>query len=1041
MNLPGLAVKRPVTTLMVFLALLVFGIVSLTRINLDMLPEITPPGISVIVPYPGASASDVESDVVEYLEDTLSTVNNLDHLVSVAKDNVAVITCQFTWGTNLDVASSDIRDKIDLTKTDLAQHAPDALEPFLFKFTSAIAPILFISVQATESWEQLYHIVDTQIADSLRRVEGVGAIIIYGGLRRQINVFFDKQKLEAFHLPLEAVIQALAQENLDMPVGSVKMGWRDYHLRVPGRFKSAEEIGSVIVAAVEGRPVYLRDIATVEDAFEEQKMKSWSNGKNSVLLIVQKQSGTNTVAVVRRVRQRLEEVKPALPADVSISIPTDNSEFIVHSLQNLARTLLVAGVLVLIITFIFLRRLAPTLIIATVIPFTLIISFIYLFVRDLTINLISMMSLSVCIGMVVDNAIVVLENITRRVDEGEKPVEAAVFGASEMGTAITASTLTTIVVFAPLIFVTGIAGIVFKQLGAIVAIALGGSLLTALTLTPMLGARFIRPQANRSSGNGVGKIFAATERLYARLERRYGKILGYALDHRVRILAVLVCVFVATLGLVRFIGSELFPVVDVGEIETVVQLDESARLEESERVALKMASILTELVPERRSYYAWAGETEAQFGVALGMAEGANVAQAGAKLVDKRHRDRSDKEIADMLRKEMRAVPGIQKMDVSTASMMRMVIMGGAKPLLVEIAGRDRDEITRIANELRDAVEKVSGAVDVTTTERLPRSEMWVVVDREKAAQLGVSTAAVARTLRANYYGYEATKFRDAGDDFDVFLRLNDDERGTLDDIGDVTVASRTGRLVALKNIARIEPAQGPIWIDRKDRQRIISVEADTFGRSLGEVKADVQRLVDKLDVPPGVTITFAGQVEEQREAFRDLRLLLVVGIALVYMIMASQFESLKTPFVIMFSVPFAFTGVIWALAATGLPITIVALIGLVLLMGVVVNNAIVLVDYTNILRQRGFGLREAILTASTRRLRPVLMTAATTVFAMIPVALGTGEGSEMWQPFGYTVMGGLSVATLVTLLLIPMVYSIVEGYRKDRGTEGDVEQ
>jgi len=1016
-NLPEFAVKRSVTVLMMFTALVIFGLIALPGVGIDLLPEITPPGISVLVPYPGASASDVESDVIEYLENALSTVNNLEHLVSVAKDNVGVITCQFAWGTNLDVASNDIRDRIELVKTELAEHAPDAREPFLFKFTSAMAPLMFLAVGATESYKQLYQIVDRDVVDPLLRVEGVGAIIPYGGLRRQINVEFDKQRLESFGLPLNQIIQALASENLDLPAGSVKMGQREYHLRVPGRFKSVDEIRDVIVANRGGRPIYLRDVASVEDSFEEPRMYGWSNGKEAVVMLVQKQSGANTVAVARRIRERLRELQKALPPDVTISIPMDSSEIILMSIRNLGRTLIVAALLVMIVTFVFLRRLAPTLVIASVIPLSSVATLVFLYVRGYTINIVSLMSVSVCLGMVVDNAIVVLENITRHIEDGERPNEAAVFGASEVGTAIVASTLTTIVVFAPLLFLTGLTGVVFKQLGAIVAITLGASLFAALTMTPMLGARFIKRE----------RLPVGNDRWYSGLERRYGELLQSALRHRPAFLSVLGAIFVLTLMMARFVGTELFPEMDTGELSVVVELEESTRVERTGEVAVQLAELYPRLFSEEtRDYYAFVGESEEQIGVALGMAEGPNVAECGASLVPKGKRRRSAKEIAAVIRKEVSKIPGIQKLDITVGSPIRSVILGGTKPLVVEIQGHNLEQVSAVANRLKAAIAGVPGAVDVTTSEKLPRTEVWVEVDREKAAQLGVSTAAVASTLRANYYGYEATKYRDAGDDFDVYLRLSQPDRATLDEIGDITVASLTGRLVKLSNIAQVKLAQGPIWIDRKDRERLIRVEADTLGRSLGEVRADAEREVRKLEIPAGIEVKFGGQVEEQRKAFAQLRLMLIVGILLVYMVMASQFESFKTPFVIMFSVPFAFTGAIWLLAATRSSINMVALIGLVLLVGVVVNNAIVLVDYTNILRHRGLGLNEAIVTAGTRRLRPVLMTALTTIFAMVPLVFNTGEGAEMWQPFGITVIGGLLVSTVVTLVLVPVMYSII---------------
>ena len=1027
MRLPEFSVSRPNTVLMIFLALIILGGISLSRLGIDMLPEIEPPAVSVIVPYPGASASDVESDVTKYLEDQLSTVSNLDTLSSVSKDNLSVVTCKFDWGTNLDVASNDVRDKLDLARNDVEKHAPDAREPIIFKFSSASAPIMVVSVSATESWKNLYRIVDKQIADPLKRIRGVGAIVIYGGLRRQINVQFDRERLAAFHLSAENILRILKTENLDMPAGNIKMGQTNYILRLRGRFESPEDIGAIEVGQHRGTPIYLKDVADVQDSFKEEKMKAWANGKDSVIFIVQKQSGANTVAVCNAIRQKLDELKKNLPADLEITIPMDNSEFIINSVHNLAKTFLISSILVILVTILFLRQIRASLIVILTIPFSIIIAFIFLYLRGFTINLVSLMSISIAIGMVVDNAIVILENITRHVDEGlERPKEAAVFGASEVGLAISASTLTTVVVFLPLIFVKGLAGIIFSQLGAIVAITLGGSLFSALTLTPMLCSKWIKPVGERK----VTRLYKWSEGMFRAVEVFYGRLLGAALRHRKKLIVALLLVFLASLGLLRFVGTDLFPDVDTGELDVRVALNESARLEESERVAMELMDLYKQFVPEKKDYYAFVGETEKGIGVALGMEEGANMAESGAKLIPKEKRKRSAKEVAAVLRREVRKIPGIERMTVTATSMTSQVLMGGGKQLEVEIIGHDMGATNALAAKVKKILEATPGAVDIRVSQKKPRSEVWVKVDRQKASELGVSTAAVASALRTAYYGTEATKFREAGEDFDVFVRLAREDRSSLDGIGEIMVPSMRPDvgLVKLKNIAKIEEALGPVEIDRKNRERIVKVGADTYKRSLGEVKADVERKLKKLEIPPGVTISFGGEVEEQRKTFHDFATLLIVGIILVYMVMVSQFESLKTPFVIAFSVPFAFTGVIWAFYLTGISLNIMSFMGVILLVGVVVNNAIVLVDYTNILRARGVELFEAIKQAGSHRLRPVLMTTITTIFGMVPLAFSRGEGAEMWQPFGITVIAGLTLSTLVTLILVPIIYSFFEG-------------
>jgi len=1037
MRISEFAVRRPYTVLMIFLGVALMGAISLFKLKIDFLPEIEPPAISVLVPYPGATASDVESDVTKYLEDQLSTVNNLDKLKSLSKDNLSMVTCLFDWGTDLDVAVNDVRDKLDLAKPDIREHAPDAEEPMIFKFSSATAPIMFVSVSAEESWKQLYRVVDKQIVDPLKRVPGVGAIVIYGGLRRQINVEFDKHRLAGYGLSVSAVIRKLASENLDMPAGDVKMGTRKYQIRLAGRFKSPEEIGEVIVGTKEGRLIRLRDVAKVGDGFEELRMYSSCNGKKAVMFIIQKQTGANTVAVCKAVRERLKELKKKLPPDLRITVGMDNSEFILNSINSLSQTLLAAGVLVILVTLLFLRRVGASLIVILTIPFSLIIAFIFLFLKGYTINVISLMSLSIAIGMVVDNAIVVLENITRHVEEGgERPKEAAVFGASEVGTAIIASTLTTVAVFAPLIFVSGLSGIVFDQLAFIIAITLGGSLFTALTLTPMLASRWIKPVEVTKRG----RLFRLGERFFQGIEAVYERILSTSLRHRKKILASLMVIFVASLGLLKFMGSDLFPDVDTGDISIQFRLDESARLEETVQVGKRISGLLSRLVPETRDRFIFCGETKKGIGVALGFSEGPNCGEGGAKLVKKRYRTRSTMDIAAVLRNEARRIPGIKDLKIMATTPIKQVLLGGGKQVEVEIIGHDMDVTNRLAEQVRKIFERTPGVVDVEVSRKKPRQEVHVLVDRQKASSLGVSVAMVAQVLRSNYYGSEATKYRDASDDFDVFVRLDESNRRSLDDIGKVDIPSMNPQIgsVKLGNIARIVHSTGPVEIERKNRERIVTVGADVYKRSLGEVKADVERELRKVEVPPGVTIDFGGEVEEQHKAFRDLTMLLIVGLILVYMVMVSQFESLKTPFVIAFSIPFASTGVIWAFYLSGVTLSLMSFMAIIMLIGVVVNNAIVLVDYTNILRARGLPLYDAIKQAGRHRLRPVLMTTFTTLFGMLPLALSRGEGAEMWQPFGITAIGGLSLSTLVTLVLVPIIYSLFEG-RTQRNKGGPV--
>jgi HAE1 family hydrophobic/amphiphilic exporter-1 len=1001
---------------MTFLAVLLIGAVSISRLNVDLFPEIEPPAISILTLYRGANASDVEADVTKYLEDGLSGVNNLEDITSLSKDNLSLVTLKFAWGSDLDVASNDVRDELDMIERELPSEIE---EPMLFKFSSATAPIFFFSVNAEESLPQLYRIADDQIGDALRRIPGVGGVWLEGGLERQINIEFDTERLEAYSLSVDAIAGMLRAENINLPVGELKLGRRTYQVRIPGRYDSVDEIASVVVARSGSALVQLRDVARVNDDFKEQIQMVWGDGTPGMLMIVQKQIGKNTVEIIRQIRSELERLKTVLPPDVSTTVIIDNSSSITSSVRNLAYAAVSGAVLVIIVSVAFLRRWRSSAIIVVTIPFSIVVAFIFLFLFGYTINVVSLLSIAIATGMVVDNAIVILENITRHIDAGERPSVAAVIGAGEVGLAISASTLTTVVVFMPLIFVGGLSGIVFKQLASIVTITLAASLITSLSLTPMMCSRLL-----------TGREGARGETFFERIERGYSRLLDRSLTHRKTVVGVAAGLVALSLGAVAagLIGTDLFPEVDTGDLSVAAELPVDARLETTADAVSKMMGLIEKHVPEIEHYYGMCGQSEYGIATALGFKEGRHVGVGGIKLVSKEKRSRSAKEVANMLRGKFAEIPGVEKLSVRAESPMSAATKGTAsKPISIEILGHDFKQTTSLAHRMQEIVARVPGAVDVTVSRSAERPELWVDVDRRKAASLGVTMAGIATTLRTNMFGHSAADYRDAGDDYDIFLRLVEHERSSIEDIGEITVASHTGLPVKLKNVARIRSESGPVEIERLNRQRVVRVEGSTYGRSLGEVMRDVRREFEKLELPQGITVSFGGEVEEQRKAFRDLTLLLLLGIVLVYMVMASQFESLLDPFVIMFSVPFAFVGVIAAFLITRVTLSMMSFIGVIMLMGIVVNNAIVLVDYINLLRGRGLELFEAVRTAATTRLRPVLMTTFTTLFGIFPMTLARGEGSEIYRPLGITVMGGLAVSTLVTLVLVPVVYSIFE--------------
>ena len=1022
-QLPEIAVRRPVTTVMVFAAIALLGSVAFFKLNLDMLPDIEPPAISVITPYPGASATDVESEVTKYLEDQLSTTPNLERLESTSKDNLSIVTCIFDWGTDIDVAVSDVREKIDLAKPDIAG---EAKEPFIFKFSSAMVPVLVITVTAKESMPDIYQIVDKQLADPLKRVPGVGTILYEGGVERQVNVHFDREAVEAHHLSVQQVRNVLRAENLDLPAGTVKVGKKEFQVRVAGRFKMAADIANVVVGRDGDALIRLRDVAQVTDAHEEPTQWAWGNGVPGMVMIIQKQSGANTVNVINAVKERLVALQAEVPADIHIHTILNTSDHIYAMIHNLAKAAITGGILVVVVCLLFLRRFRTSLVVALAIPFSIVVAFIGLFSAGYTINVISLMSLAIAAGMVVDNAIVVLENIVRHTDNGVEPKQAAVIGASEVGMAVTATSLTTVAVFAPLLFVKGIAGIIFGQLAFMILVTILGSLFVSLTLTPMACSRLLR---SRSEGK-TNRVFIWSERVFSRIESGYAHILEWGLSHRKIAFSLIALVFLGSLTLIPLVGTEFLPEVDSREVEIVAELPEGTRGEVTARTAEKIQDIFQQQVPELEASYGLAGKSKKGLLSAVGFREGTNIGRVGSRLVPKEERQRSAKEIAAELRPRVNTLPGVEKVSVRAISAIQKVFFGGGNPISIEVLGHDLEITDKIAQNIRRIVEETPGAVDVGITRKRPRPEVWVHLDRDKAASLGLNVALVADALRTNYYGFDDTKFREAGDDFDIELRLKEDQRQSIREIGETPLTTLTGETVKLRNVAAIQETFGPVEIERKNRVRVTRIQAGVEDRVLGDVVRDIRQQVASLNLPSGVSIKWGGEVEEQRKAFRDLTLLLILGVILVYMVMGSQFEDFIDPFIIMFSVPFAFVGVIWAFVISATPLNLMTFMGLIMLMGIAVNNAIVLVDYTKQLRASGIELMEAVVTAGKTRLRPVLMTSLTTIFGMVPLALSRGEGSEVWNALGITVIGGLLVSGLVTLILVPLVYSLVHRYR-----------
>lgn len=1020
MQLPQIGVRRPVTTLMVFFAVLILGAISWTRLAVDMMPEIESPSISVYTRWDGASTEDVEQQITRVIESALGSVTDLDEITSDTSESVSRVTCKFKWGTELGEAANDMRDLLERAKRRLPDDADD---PIMYKFNTANMPVMGFSVTATENIEKLEDTVNDDIVDVLKRVPGVGTAEAFGGLERQINVLLDPAKLSAYEISVQDVAAAINADNQTEPAGNVKIGALDYTIRVPGEFIDPMQVELVVVKRDGDKIVRVADIATVEDGFAEETRIVERKGRAGMMVDVQKRSGENTMAVCRRVLDKLEEIKRDLPADYSIDIVFDTSDMIGKSIKSVGQTVLWGGLFVILVTLFFLRNLRTSLVIALTIPFSLIIAFSFMFLMDWTINLMSLSALALAVGMVVDNAVVVLENIISHIGRGESRENAAIIASDEVGTAILASTLTTIVVFVPLVFVDGVTGIMLGQLGGIVTATLCASIICSLLLTPMLASRLLSPPP---SGQSLyARFYAWSENRFAALENKYGQLLSCALNHRWLVMIAAACVIALTVLSLRSLGSEFMGKEDTGQLTINYQLPLSTRYELTADTGRRIIDVVHRICGEENivSEMLRAGGSGGLRG------GGSHIGMIRLRLRDAKFRDKTADEYGDEITREVSQWPEIVKVYSNSGSFMNRILMGGGANLLIEIYGYDLDVTSAIAEEIKRIAEATPGSRDVRISQDMGKPELSIEIDREKASSLGLSMDAITTAISALFQGDDASQYREGEDEYDITLRLAADERASIEDIRRTELPLPDGGRVRLDSFARVVEGTGPVKIARKNQQRIVTVEFDaTDDRPEGDVMADVRHRIEKeIVLPNGVSIEYGGMIEEQGKSEKALTLMIALGVVLVYMVMAAQFESLLHPFLIMFSVPFAFGGVAAALHLTGTPLSMSAYIGMVLLVGIVVNNAIVLIDYVNRLREGGIVLRAAIVQGCRQRLRPVLITTFTTILGMLPMAISHGDGSATWRPLGLVVVGGLSLATLVSMILVPTLYYAVE--------------
>ena len=1012
------AVNNPVTTALVFIAFMILGIFSLSKTSIALFPEFDSNVIMVMSSYPGASAADIETNLTKVLENSLNGVANLKKLNSQSKENICLLTLEFEYGIDIEEATNDVRDKLDMVNSVL----PDgASVPVIFKFSADDMPIMILSATADESLPGLDKILDDRVATPLARISGVGTVSVAGAPTREIQVYCDPERLQAYGLSISGISQIIAAENRNIPSGNVDIGSETYTLRVQKEFTDPSEMLDIVVGTSGGKTVYLRDVARIRDGSEEREQESYTNGRRSARIFIQKQSGANAVNVTREVKKKLAQIEPTLPSDIEIKTVIDTSDNIINTINSLKETIIITFIVVMLVVFIFLGRWRATFIIILSIPMALLASLIYLFATGNTLNIISMSALSIAIGMVVDDAIVVLENVTSHLEKGEKPKVAAVLATSEVAISVVASTLTMLCVFLPLTMIQGMAGIMFRQLGWIVSIIMIVSTTAALTLVPMLCSRMLK--AGRKEGKVYTAVFGPINRFLDAVSRGYARLIGWATTHRKTVIFGAFGIFAVVVVLLGpKVKTEFFPRADQGRLQVSIELPMGTAQDVTRDFAQRFYADLVEAIPEIRICNVTFGQADTDNTFANLRQNGTHVIQMNINVGSMEQRERGVAEMSDVIRSIMKRYPEIHRGTVTEGGGG----MGAASSVTIEVYGYDFEGTDRVAKALQTEMLKDPVFSQVTLSRDEYTPEYQFDFDRTKLALNGLNSSTAGAAFSAAMSGSLASHYREDGEEYDIRVRYAPEFRTSVEDMENIIIYNAFGKPVRMKELGTIVETRVPPTIERKDRERLISVKGIVArGAALSDAVASSQRILDATVIPSDITPVIAGDYEDQKDMFADLIVLIVLIIILVYIVMASQFESFMSPFVIMFSLPFALVGVILGCLLTGTPLGVMALIGVIILLGIVVKNGIVLIDYTILCRERGMSVLEASVTAARSRLRPILMTTLTTVLGMLPMALGTGEGSEMWVSLGMTVCWGLTVSTLVTLVLIPTVYCV----------------
>jgi len=1010
MSLSSLSIRRAITFTMIYVFVVGFGLFGLSRLKIDLYPDISFPVIAIITTYTGVAPADMETLITKPIEEAVASVENIKHIRSQSKLGASLVLAEFDWGIDLDKSEKDIRNNIDFIR----EYLPDeATEPLIVAFDPQKMPILFMSVSGPMGPAELRELSKRKVKPALERIVGVASAETAGGLKRQIQVQIDPANLHAQGLSVDAIISALRRENLQVPGGKIDEGGMEYSIRTLSEYTSVPQIANTVIGYRDETPIYIKNVATVEDAYEELTRVVRNNRKPGILLIVSKNSAANTVQVADRVVDDLPRIVRGLPEGVKIGVIFNQADFIKRSISNLSTTAVQAFLLAGLVLLFFLHNIRAATIVALAIPISIVVTFAVLDLAKLTLNMMSMAGLALAVGLLVDNSIVVLENIFRYFGKGGDSLDNADRGTAEVATAIIASTLTTISVFFPVLFVPGIAGVMFNDMALTICFSLFCALLVSLTLIPLLASRFLK-----TGGDGRNafskKVSLWIDVRLQRLIHGYSRTLNWCLDHRkITLLIALICLC-ASLALVPQLGMDFFPKMDEGQFEMQTERAPGTSLKSTEMTFRRIEDMIHDTIPELKNQNTDLGVGET-FGA---FAKGSYAGKIRVSLIDKEKRKRTQMEIEGALREKLERIPGI------TFSITQGHFLGEEGDLIIYVYGEDLDAARILSDKIKRVIKDVPGAVDVTTSLESGRPELQITLDRDRISSLGLSAFQVANAISTFIKGTKASLFRDRGEEYDILVRLGPIFRESTAVLENLFVANPRGEQIPLSSIARIRRGISPTSILRRDQQRVVNVSVTVQGRSLGEVAQDVEERLKKMEIPSDFSYETGGSAQDMMTSFKWMAVAFCGAALIVYMVMASLYESFMAPFIIFLTIPLAVVGVIAMLFITGTSLSIVAFIGVIMLAGIVVNNSIVLVDYINQLRTRGYSLREAVVDGGRTRLRPILMTALTTILALTPLALGLGSGGEAWSPMARSVIGGLSASTLLTLLVIPVIYT-----------------